>query len=377
MSLTNRLRPGTYSFEVLVFIVISSLVVVLVAIASLWDYYDPEKVFSDFAVSEEREPVAVDDTKETDESLNDKPEYQLPLRVNIVFLGLDQTEQVERFGRQEIADTVQTDAIIFASLDIRNQTVKAINISRDAKVPIINAGFNDKINHAYSHGKRSAEDDSISGSEEGVRYSLETIENLLGVPVDFYVTIDIDDLIEIVDLMGGIYYDVEKDIRADLGQGRVLIEEGYQHLDGKHYFYYVQYRDVYGRHHDRMDRHQRILKSTFEQFRKTGNLTRIPSVLNKLSGSIKTNLESRHIGALARFAGDLDMDDVNFYSFEGEGIFTELGYYFYIDEEHRAEMLEEVLDAEVEELGIAKGVPVEEEEEDSGLNLFQGDNWDD
>ena len=374
MSLKKTLKPGTDSFKVTVFIVISSLVVFSGAAVSFWDYYDPEKVFSEFETLQDQNHY----NDREDQNLNNstdqsgEPEYKLPLKVNIVFLGLDRTEQVERFGREEVSGEVQTDAIIFATLDIREHKVKAITITRDATVPIVSLGVIDKINHAYKYGERYGDgDDSISRSEEGIRYAVETVENLMGAPVDFYITIDIDDLINIVDMIGGIYYYVEQDIRADLGQGRVLIEEGYQHLDGVHFFYYVQYRDIYGRQQDRMDRHQRILKSAFEQFRDTGNISKIPSIFDALKSSINTNLSSRHIGALARFGRELDMEDIEFYSFEGEGIFTELGYYYYIDEEHRAEVLDEMLGVEVKELGVVKGTPVEEDDEaDSGLNLF-------
>jgi polyisoprenyl-teichoic acid--peptidoglycan teichoic acid transferase len=364
---------------VLSFLTISALVIVSAASLFLWEYYDPGKIFVDFEASQGQDSfgegkVLINGSSKKQE---EQPDYELPLTINLVFLGMDRTERLEYFERQGIIDSVQTDAIIFATLDIREQKVKAITISRDAKVPIINRDINDKINHAYRYGLRSAEANNIaSGNEEGIRYALDTIENLMGAPVDFYVMIDIDDLVQIIDLMGGIYYEVEQDIRADLGRGHIFIEKGYQHLNGEQFFRYVQYRDVYGRHDDRMDRHQRILRSTFEQFRNTGNLTKIPAVFNILKDSINTNLENRHLGALVRFAAELNMEDIKFYSFEGEGIFTEFGYYFYINEEHRAEVLAEMLGVEVEEMGVPKGIPYEPEEEEEDdqsenrLNLF-------
>jgi polyisoprenyl-teichoic acid--peptidoglycan teichoic acid transferase len=375
----KKFKPGFVNLQLIIFIATSTLIVVGAALVSLHDYYNPEKVFSEFAgLRGDGEIESYNTNIFKDGKQEGQADYRLPLRINLVFLGLDQTEQVEYFNRQTVTGVARTDAIIFATVDIREREVKAITIPRDAKVPIINRGINDKINSAFKYGMQHAEnDDSLNSTEEGLRYTLETIENLMGAPVDFYVTIDIDDLIKIVDLMGGVYYDVEKDIRADLGQGRVLIEEGYQHLDGEHFFYYVHYRDVYGGHDDRMDRHRRILQSTFEQFRKTGNLAKIPFVFNILKDSINTNLENRHVGALVRFAGELDMEKIKFYKFEGEGMFTEYGYYFYINEAHRAEVLAEMLGVEVEEMGVPIGVPYVPEEDDEPeyqLNLFE--DWD-
>jgi anionic cell wall polymer biosynthesis LytR-Cps2A-Psr (LCP) family protein len=158
----------------------------------------------------------------------------------------------------------------------------------------------------------------------------------------------------------------------------VLIEEGYQLLDGEHLFYYVHYRDVYGQQNDRMERHQRIIQSAFEQFRSVGKLSKILRVLSTIRNNLVTNLDNRYIGALMQFATELEMENIKFYTFEGEGMFTEYGYYFYIDEAHRAAVVEEFLGVEVEELGIVKGIPFEfdeeEEELENTLDLFS--DWD-
>lgn len=372
LALLKKLNPRSKRFQIVSFFIFSTLVVVVAAFIVQWEFYDPEKVFALLREEETGQGQSLSAANQGRQDDNSK----LPLSINIVFLGLDITEQVERFGRQEISDRIQPDTIIFATLDIREKKVKAISISRDSKVPIIGRGINDKINHAYYYGAKYGEGvDEQTRAAEGIRFTLEAIENLMEASVDFHITIDIDCLIKIVDLMGGVYYDVEQDIRADLGQGRVLIEKGYQHLDGEHFFYYIQYRDLYGRNHDRMDRQQRIIKSTFKQYRDTGKISKIPAVIHALRNSIVTNLDSRYIGALLRFARELEPDSITFYSFEGEGIFTELGYYFYIDEEHRAAVLDEMLGVKANSLGIIKGVPIEFEGEDEEyeLNLFQGD----
>jgi len=354
MGLLEKIKPGSRAFKITLFIVVGTLVVVGGALITLWDYYDPEKAFSDHEIAMEK----ADDQNDAEQA-GDRPangvkeaeeEQEGSLVVNFLLLGFDYTEQKERFGREELS-AINTDTIMFVSVDFRENQVKALSIPRDCKVPIANLDFEDKINHAYRHGMHYGDgDDSESRHQEGIRYALDTIENVVSAPIDYHVCIDIDNLIEIVDLMGGIYYDVERDIRADRGRGRVLIEEGYQHLDGEHFFYYVQYRGYARGDMARIDRQQQILKSALDQFRETGRLSKVPRVFNTLRESIETNLNSRHIGSLLRFLQDLKMEDITFYSFEVDGVFEEHGFYKYIDEAHRKELLYEMLGVEAEPL---------------------------
>lgn len=359
MSILEIIRANKRKLKIAAIAISGCIVVIGITLFVIWNYYNPEKVFS--TADSDRTPGLVDRNRK------DTADSKALLIVNLVLLGFDKTEQVERFGREDLKGhrTARSDTIIFASIDMTNNTVKVVSIPRDTRVQIANTSIIEKINHAYSigfhlRGENGIENDENmdTGSrdiddERDVRYdrglltTLETISDFMEAAIDYYVSINIDDLIEIVDLMGGVYHDVEAEVRADLGLGRVLIEPGYKHLDGEHFFYYIHHRDVLARtDQERIARQQSILKSAFLQFKKMDKLTKIPSVFNKIVSSIETNLTSRHVGSLVRFLQQLDLEDIRFYSFEGEYEYCPEGIpYFIINDEQKAAVIDEMFKA--------------------------------
>ena len=108
------------------------------------------------------------------------------------------------------------DGLMLVTYDVPNQKVGMLSIPRDTLVkrkdPKINAAF---------HG--------------GVENLREVVSDLVGYPIDFYVTIDLDGFEEIVDAVGGVDFDVPvemyyNDPTQDLN---IFYMPGYQHLDGQ------------------------------------------------------------------------------------------------------------------------------------------------
>lgn len=65
-----------------------------------------------------------------------------------------------------------------------------ISIPRDTYTEIIGKGFKDKINHAYSFG--------------GMEMAVKTVENLLNIPIDYVVKVNMESFVDIIDIIGGI-----------------------------------------------------------------------------------------------------------------------------------------------------------------------------
>lgn len=263
---------------------------------------------------------------------------------NFVLLGFDRFEERDRIYRLYRPDT-----IIFASMNFTNGTIKVITIPRDTLVEIAHRPGKDKINHSYYYGHDLGQGtDSASRHAEGLRYTLDTVSWLMEAPIHFYITLDMDGVVEIVDLMGGVNYDVEVEIREGLGRGRVLLSPGYQHLDGEKFLHYIHFREVYaGTDQERIKRQQRILFSAFQQFKRSGKLTALPGVYKSLTENVETNLSFRQMVALVNFAQDVDGEEINFYHFSGEYQYDGRGVpYFVLDQARRAEVLGEILGIE-------------------------------
>src|SRR5690606_37647398 len=100
--------------------------------------------------------------------------------LNILLLGVD-----KRNG-----DSGRSDAVMVLTLDPKRDRMQLISIPRDTRTLIAGMGFEDKINHAYAYG--------------GVDVSIETVEYLLDIEIDYYVEMNMEGLSDLIDVLGGI-----------------------------------------------------------------------------------------------------------------------------------------------------------------------------
>ena len=117
------------------------------------------------------------------------PDWSGTQRVNILLLGVDL--------RCEEEGPTHSDTIIVATIDPLSQSMAMLSLPRDLWVEIPNYGVN-RINQAYFWGQA----DEYPGG--GPQLAAETVEAFLGVPIDYYVAVDFQAVIDFVDLMGGI-----------------------------------------------------------------------------------------------------------------------------------------------------------------------------
>ncbi len=242
-------------------------------------------------------------------------------KVNILLLGWDQSPEREDEDSALYRDknnNYRSDVIILMTADFENNTVDLISVPRDTYAPIYNKKGRWKINAAFAHGG--------SAEGEGFLYAMNTVGNLLGVPIDYYAGVDMSGLKAIVDVMGGVDYDV--DVKITLN-GRVL-ETGYQHLNGQQVLDYVRARKGISTDVGRADRQQRMLFAIFEQLKNRNQIVNIPKIYASVQDKILTNLNSEQIAALTVFAMGLDMQDLNRHTLEGEYISDVYNASFYV-----------------------------------------------
>ncbi|MDD3920217.1 MAG: LCP family protein [Eubacteriales bacterium] len=246
-------------------------------------------------------------------------------KVNILMLGWDQSPEREDEDSEMYRDeknNYRSDVIMLLTVDFETKTVDLISVPRDTYAPIFNTKGRFKINAAFAKGG--------SAKGDGFHYAMETVGNLLGVPIDYYAGVDMVGMKAVVDAMGGVDYDVDCTIKLN---GR-LLEPGYQHLNGQQVLDYCRARKgiIGGVNSDvgRADRQQRMLFSIFEQMKSRDQLVNIPKIYNSVKDYIHTNLNSEQIAAMAVFAMDLDMDDLRRHTLEGEYVNNVYNASFYV-----------------------------------------------
>ncbi|MDR0841643.1 MAG: LCP family protein [Christensenellaceae bacterium] len=232
-------------------------------------------------------------------------------RLNILMLGWDQSpereDETSELYRDE-SNNFRSDVLMLLSIDFDAKDVRLISIPRDTMAAIYNVTGRWKINAAFAKGGSAAGD--------GFHYAIETIQNLLQVPIQYYAGVDMNGLKALVEAMGGVDYDV--DVRIALN-GRVL-EKGPQHMDGQQVLDYCRARKGISTDVGRADRQQRMLFAIFQQMKSTDQLVRLPKIYASVQDMIYTNLSAKQIAALTLFAMDLDMEDLHRHTLAGEYI---------------------------------------------------------
>ena len=145
---------------------------------------------------------------------SDKSEKNSDSKINnnagflLYFSGIDSYGQIDKISR--------TDADILMAIRPKDKKILMVSIPRDTYVPIAGKGNNqkDKLTHSGIYGINS---------------TVQTINNLFGVNIDYYVRVNFTSVEKIVDILGGI--DVENDHNFKVRDK--VFEKGTIHLNGK------------------------------------------------------------------------------------------------------------------------------------------------
>ena len=214
----------------------------------------------------------------------------------------------------------RSDTMMVLTLDPVTKTGGVLSIPRDLWVEIADGYGVRRINAAHAFGER---DDYPGG---GPALAAKTVERNLGVRIHYYVRVDFNAFVELVNRIGGIDITVEEAIHdrdypsndpADpYGYDPVHIEVGQHHFDGEMALKYARTRATAGADFDRADRQQKVLKAVFEKVTRLDMLPTLiaqaPQMWRTLEESVETNLKLDEIIALARLASQVDIDDVRF-----------------------------------------------------------------
>lgn len=211
------------------------------------------------------------------------PEWNGTDRVTVLLMGLDYRDWLADEGAP------RTDSMMLLTLDPVARTAGMLSIPRDLWVAI--PGFqHNRINTAYSQG----EGFRVPGGGPGL--AMQTVENLLGVPVQYYAVIDFHTFERLVDEIGGVDVLVQEDVKiSPLGRpSRWLYAGKSEHLDGPDTLAYARARKTEGGDFDRASRQQQVamaLRDTILDFDMIPTLlTKAPTLYQELSAGIRTNL---------------------------------------------------------------------------------------
>ena len=223
-----------------------------------------------------------------------------PDRVNILLLGK---------ASEDYPGSQLTDTIILASLNPQTNETAMLSIPRDLYVQIPETSQYTKLNAIYHYGTRN------DGEKGGIRYISQTIEEITGQHVDYFVMLDFKGFAKMVDEIGGVRVEVKETLHDDRYPGpnysyqTFHIEEGWHDMDGETALKYVRTRHNSGGDFGRAFRQQQVLTAIKDKFfgmESVALLPKINAILDIISENVKTDIELSEYGSFLALAKNVN-----------------------------------------------------------------------
>ncbi|MCM3653586.1 LCP family protein [Metabacillus litoralis] len=248
--------------------------------------------------------------------------------VSILLLGVENYSSGGKGGR--------SDTLMVATFNPTDQTMKLLSIPRDTRVEIPGKGLN-KINHSFSKG--------------GKELTIETVEDFLNIPIDYYATVNFDGLKNIVDIVGGVTVDVPFDFTQnsdDPKAEKLEFFEGPMKLDGRYALAYARMR-LQDPNNDigRNERQQEVVKAIIDEIASAGTLLKVDKLTNEVGKNVETNMRvSELLGFYQKYSG-FSTKSIETIKLDGVGEYIS-GTAYWIPEEESVKKVQKELQSHLE-----------------------------
>lgn len=233
-------------------------------------------------------------------------------RINILLLG---------YGGAGHDGIFLTDTIQIASIDTKNNKIAFISIPRDLYVEIKKPEYYGKINAVY----KTKNDGKLANKLEECNPDLikKEIEVILGIPIQYYASVDFSGFKKAIDEYGGIDVTVDQSFTdyqypADTGDGFLpaqTFKAGAQHMNGTKALIYARSRHAAGSEGSdfaRSKRQQKVLiafKGKLTEQGAMSNPSKLLSLVNIIGSSLRTDLRPDEIKSLALIIKQVDSNN--------------------------------------------------------------------
>lgn len=203
--------------------------------------------------------------------------------------------------------TGNTDTIMVGKIDTVRHSMNFVSIPRDT---IINVDWSvRKLNSVYWG--------AVNNGESGIDALKRHVKKLTGFDVDCYAVIDLEAFQQVIDVMGGVWFEVPQRMQyEDAGQDLYIdLEAGYQLLDGYQAMCLCRYRSSYvDGDIGRIAMQHEFLKAAADQLLNLGSIPNAPEIAKIIAENTDTNLTAANIAYFLRQALMCKSEDINFYT---------------------------------------------------------------
>ncbi|QHW31511.1 LCP family protein [Paenibacillus rhizovicinus] len=286
-----------------------ALLSVSVVILAVVGYFVYEAYGSINGLKKLSEPT--NDPKFTDYEVTtaQKPsEWEGKERVNILIMGGDNRGLKDN-------EKARSDSMMVVSIDPVKKDIHLFSVLRDTYVDIQDHGH-DRINTAFAVG--------------GADLAMQTIGEVLGLDIQYYVYTDFEGFKSVIDAIGGIQnFDVEKDMNyvdnADGNRYDIHLKKGVQDLDGTKALQYVRFRHDAMSDFTRTERQRKLLGAVADKMKSGWSLLKMKKIVDSVDGYVKTNIDVSdmidlaQLGVKSHIAGQAQVPPMDLISGEKVG----------------------------------------------------------
>ncbi len=234
--------------------------------------------------------------------LRDKAVKPISNNVSVLIMGVDESDT----RGKEYGAAIRTDAMLLATFNKDSKTVKLLSIPRDTYTYIPIEKKMDKITHAHAYGSAK------NGKNGGPQASIDAVEKLLNVPVDYFVKFNFKSFIKIVDDLGGIEVDVPVEFTeqdSNDNAGAIHLKKGVQKLNGEEALALARTRHIDS---DAMrgQRQQLVIEAILKKLASVDSVTKVGDIIDHIDGQFVTNLTFDDMLSFYKYGVDSSIENL-------------------------------------------------------------------
>ncbi|OUA89707.1 LCP family protein [Bacillus thuringiensis] len=232
--------------------------------------------------------------------LRDKAVKPITNNVSVLIMGVDESD----VRGKEYGEAIRTDALLLATFNKDSKTVKLLSIPRDTYTYIPIEKKKDKITHAHAFGSAK------NGKNGGPQASIDAVEKLMNVPVDYFVKFNFKSFIKIVDDLGGVEVDVPVEFTEQDSNDNaeaIHLEKGVQKLNGEEALALARTRHIDS---DAMrgQRQQLVIEAILKKLTNAGSVTKVGNIIDDINGQFVTNLTFDDMLSFYKYGSDSEIE---------------------------------------------------------------------
>lgn len=246
--------------------------------------------------------------------LRDKAVKPITNNVSVLVMGVDESD----VRGKEYGEAIRTDALLLATFNKDSKTVKLLSIPRDTYTYIPVEKKKDKITHAHAYGSTK------NGKDGGPQASIDAVEKLLNVPVDYFVKFNFKSFMKIVDDLGGIEVDVPVEFTeqdSNDNADAIHLKKGVQKLNSEEALALARTRHIDS---DAMrgQRQQLVIEAILEKLTSVGSVTKVGNIIDDINGQFVTNLTFDDMLSFYKYGADSSIEKLQI---QGDDCYMEKG----------------------------------------------------